>query len=102
MKKNIIIKLLSVLVIVLVFTSSHFYKEAKRMKVEVGYDYLLLIQDTRYSVRDMLSIMQEALQTEHGLDLIGSFRIETINKQSQFDHFRLPISEVGEMYFEVY
>lgn len=97
------ILVLSLIVIGLMIISSHFYKENKRMKVDVGYDYYAMIQSTGSMVSSMGEVdLNEALQTEHGKKLIETFRGGLYQAESNFLFSQpAPISDIGLMFNEL-
>ncbi|SET71224.1 hypothetical protein SAMN05216389_12235 [Oceanobacillus limi] len=103
MKKNVVIGILSTLVVVLIFTSSHLYKEIKRMKVDVSYDHVLLINESRDAVDNMRATnLQDALETEDGIALIETHKDQTLQKERQFSYHMRPFPKIGNMFYEVY
>lgn len=64
------------------------------MKTEIGYDYKWVINDARYIVNRMKETnLQEAIQTEHGIQLVDTFRDQAFIESTQFSNYIYPISK---------
>ncbi|MBP3951640.1 hypothetical protein [Bacillus suaedae] len=73
------------------------------MKVDVGYDYAALIEEADNALDHMLSTnVRDALQTDHGIALIETFRTQTINKHFQFSRHYEPMPQIGDLFYELY
>jgi len=72
------------------------------MKNEAGMDYYHLVSDTRYLIRDMKEMnIEEALETEHGKQLLSNYKRELWEKQMRFYTHSNNIHEIGHMLREV-